>query len=55
MIIIDYVDADVVLGTPERTLISVNHDGIAGPPGPRGERGQDGAASIPEILDGGNF
>lgn len=28
---------------------------VVGPPGKEGEPGADGAAQIPEILDGGNF
>lgn len=55
MIIVDFVDADLVLGTPEQTVVSVNLDGTIGPPGPPGPKGVDGAASIPEILNGGSF
>lgn len=29
--------------------------GAMGPPGPAGTPGEDGAAQVPEILDGGNF
>lgn len=28
---------------------------IIGPPGQRGQDGKDGAANLPEVIDGGNF
>jgi hypothetical protein len=40
------------------TLVVTATGGLPGPEGdqgPKGDPGEDGAAQIPEILDGGNF
>lgn len=47
----------VVVNRTTQSIV-VKRDGLAGPRGPQGSPGTpgaDGVASIPEILDGGNF
>ena len=51
-------DTPQIVVSRQAPQITVKRDGSAGPQGPQGPAGvpgRDGAAQIPEVLDGGNF
>lgn len=54
VIILD-ADIDVLPESGCATEVIMGFDGAIGREGPPGPPGQDGAAQVPEILDGGNF